>query len=172
MSCDDHDGGTTKLFIHPPRSALDHNLPSKYSDQLAHCSIRTRTIKPMSTKYYSNTFQMHEQRANFNGIDTCNISSYRKFDFVSSLLTELESVAIMNRPDINSLLNQLVDERILSKEAATGKRKYASTSTSSVDFSKYYRGATYISFESAMSMQKDISNNDMISATRMIDQGR
>ena len=78
----------------------------------------------------------------------------------------------MNRPDINSLLNQLVDERILSKEAATGKRKYASTSISSVDFSKYYRGATYISFESAMSMQKDISNNDMISATRMIDQGR
>ena len=81
---------------------------------------------------------MHEQRANFNGIDTCNISSYHRFDFVSSLLTELESVAIVNRPDINSLLNQLVDERIMSKETAKGKRNFATSSTTSVDFYKYY----------------------------------
>ena len=164
MTCDDHNGGSTKLFIHPPRSALEHNLPSKYSDQLAHCSIRTRTIKPMSKKYYSNAFQMHEQRANFNGIDTCNISTYRRFDFVSTLLTKLESVAIANRPDINSLLNQLVDERVISKETAEGKRKFATSSTTSVDFYKYYYGATYVPFESAMSMQKDLSNN-MISVT-------
>ncbi len=164
LTCEDHHGGTTKLFIHPPRSALEHNLPSRYSDQLAHCSIRTRTIKPMSKKYYSNAFQMHEQRANFNGIDTCNISSYRRFDFVSSLLTELESVAIVNRPDINSLLNQLVDERVMSKETAKGKRNFATSSTTSVDFYKYYYGATYVPFESAMSMHKDLSIN-MISVT-------
>ena len=126
----------------------------------------------MAKKYYSNAFQMHEQRGSFNGVDTCNISSYRKFDFVSSLLTKFESVSIVNRPDINSLLNQLVDERILSKEVATGKRNYATSSTAAVDFSKYYHGATFVPFESAMSMQKDLANNDIISVSRMIDNSR
>ena len=139
MTCDDHHGGTTKLFIHPPRSPLQHNLPSKYSDQLCHCSIRTRTIKPMAKKYYSNAFQMHEQRGSFNGVDTCNISSYRKFDFVSSLLTKFESVSIVNRADINSLLNQLVEERVMSKSVAIGKRNFAYKTCSEYNFKKYYK---------------------------------
>ena len=39
MTCDDHDQGTTSFIIHPPRSPSFHNLSSKYSDQLSHCSI-------------------------------------------------------------------------------------------------------------------------------------
>ena len=169
MTCDDHHGGTTKLFIHPPRSALGHNLPSKYSDQLCHCAIWTRTIKPMAKKYYSNAFQMHEQRGSFNGVDTCNISSYRKFDFVSSLLTKFESVSIVNRADINSLFNQLVEERVISKTMAIDKRDFAYKTYSDYNFNKYYQGATYVPFESAISMQQDLSNNACISVTKMID---
>ena len=172
MTCDDHHGGTTKLFIHPPRSALGHNLPSKYSDQLCHCAIWTRTIKPMAKKYYSNAFQMHEQRGSFNGVDTCNISSYRKFDFVSSLLTKFESVSIVNRADINSLLNQLVEERVISKTMAIGKRDFAYKTYSDYNFNKYYQGATYVPFKSAISMQQDLSNNAFISVTKRIDHDR
>ena len=75
----------------------------------------------MSRKYYLTAYQMHEQRANFKGIDTCDISSYRRFDFNSSLLSKFEAVSIVNRPDINALLNQLVEEKIISKETANGK---------------------------------------------------
>ena len=165
LTCKDHNHGTTSFIIHPPRSPSFHNLPSKYSDQLAHCSIRTQTIKPMSKKYYSNAFQMHEQRGSFNGIDTCNISTYRKFDFHSTLLSQYESCSLMNRPDINSLLNQLVEEKAISKVTANGKREYASSRYNGFDFSKYYAGATYVPFHVSMSMQRDILSNSLITVT-------
>ena len=111
MIYNDHNHRSIKLFVYPPRSVFKNNLPSIYSDQLLHCSIRTQTIKPMSRKYYSTAYQMHEQRANFKGIDTCNISNYCRFDFNSSLLSKFEAVSIVNRPDINALLNQLVEEK-------------------------------------------------------------
>ena len=77
ITCNDNDHGSIKSFVHPPISVFNNNIPSIYSDQLSHCSIRTQTIKPMERKYYSTAFQIHEQRANFNGINTCNISTYR-----------------------------------------------------------------------------------------------
>ena len=159
MTCDEHDHGSIKSFVHPPRSAFNNNLPSIYSDQLSHCSIRTRTIKPMAKKYYSTAFQMHEQRANFNGIDTCNISTYRQFNFNSSLLSKFEAVSIVNRPDINALLNQLVEEKIISKEIANGKRTFASKLTENIDFTKYHCGPTYVPFEACMSMQRDLRSS-------------
>ena len=70
----------------------------------------------MSRKYYSTAFQMHEQRANFKGIDTCNISTYRQFHFNSSLLSKFEAVSIVNRSDINALLNQLVEEKLYQRK--------------------------------------------------------
>ena len=163
MTCDEHDKGTTSLFVHTPRSPGHHSLPSKFSDQLSHCAIRTRSIKPMQKKYYSTSYQMHEQRGSFNGIDTCNISTYRKFDFRSSLLSKYESRAIINRPDINALLNQLIEEKTLSKFTANGKRAYASKLFFEFDFTKYYIGATYVPFEAAMSMQRELSNNAIVS---------
>ena len=87
---------------------------------------------------------MHEQRGCFNGVETCNISTYRKFNYNSQLQTYLESCAIINRPDINALLNQLVEERIISKVTANGKRNYAASPFDDFDFSKYYVGATYV----------------------------
>lgn len=165
MTCDDHDKGSKSLFIHPPRSPSQYGLPSKYSDQLSHCAIRTRSIKPIQKNYYSTSYQMHEQRGAFNGIDTCNISTYRKFDFNSALLSEVEAVSIVNRPDINGLLNQLVEERRLTKVTVNGKREYADKVYGEVDFKKYYLGGTYVPFEAAMSMQRDLSNNTIIKVT-------
>ena len=45
---------------------------------------------------YSNSFQMHEQRGTFNGIDTCNVTSYGRFDFCSKILNESEGRSIGN----------------------------------------------------------------------------
>ena len=165
LTCDDHNNGTKTYLIHAPRSPLKHNLPSKYSDQLSHCSIRTRTIKPMAKKYYSNSFQMHEQRGSFNGIDTCNISTYRKFDFNSSLLSAFESSSILNRPDINALLRQLVDENVISKSVAVGKRDFACETYSNYDFDKYCKGATYVPFDVALAMHKETTNNLLVTVT-------
>ena len=103
--------------------------------------------------------KIHEQRANFKGIHTCNISTYCQFNFNSSLLSKFEAFSIVNRPNINALLNQLVEEKIISKETANGKRAYASTFTYNIDFTKYHCGATYVPFESYMSMQRYLSSS-------------
>ena len=109
------------MMIHPPRQPSG-NLPSKYSDQLCHCCVRSRTIKPLQKRGYSTAYQMHEQRGTFNGINTCNITSYRNFNFRSVLLRNAEARSIINRPDINALLSQMVEEGTMSKFVAEGKR--------------------------------------------------
>lgn len=159
MTCPNHDKGTTLLMIHPPRSPSTHTLSSSYSDQLAYCAIRTRTIKPMQKKYYSTSYQMHEQRGSFNGIDTCNITTFRKFDFNSKLLSTLESYYIRNRPDVNSLLDQLIREKRLSSFVADSKRVFACNTCKNINFETYLYGATYVPFIAAMSMHKELTNN-------------
>ena len=73
MVCKEHHQGNRLVYIHPLRQP-HHILPCKYSDQICHAVIKPRTITQKKAQIYSNSFQMHEQRGNFNGIDTCNIT--------------------------------------------------------------------------------------------------
>ena len=93
------------MYIHPPRSPHFHSLSSKQGDQLCQVVLKTRTISPIKASKYSTTYQMHEQRGFFQGIDTCNVTNFGDFSFNSVLLEESESVSIANRPNVNSLLN-------------------------------------------------------------------
>ena len=52
LTCKDHDKGSKLYHIHTPRQPL-HNLPSKYSDQLCHCVMRCRTVKPLQKSIWS-----------------------------------------------------------------------------------------------------------------------
>ena len=155
LTCKDHTKGSKLYHIHIPRKP-GPTLPSKYSDQLSHCVMRCRTVKPMKKSKYSIAYQMHEQRGSFNGIDTCNVTSYRDFSFRSKLLSDYESMYILNRPDINSLLNQLVDERAISKHTAYDKRSYAKEVYNNFNFEPYITGATYVPLECALQMKHDV----------------
>ena len=55
---------------------------------------------------------MHEQRGSFSGIDACSITNVGKFDFTSIILGESEARSIICCPEINALLNNLVQEKI------------------------------------------------------------
>ena len=154
LTCHDHDRGSKLYSIHPPRQPI-HNLPSRYSDQLCHCVMKCRTVKPIQKSKYSIGFQMHEQRGSFNGIDTCNITSYRDFSFRSKLLSDCEARSILNRPDINSLLNQLVDEDVITKQTANDKKLHASELYDNFDFDPYVVGATYVPLECALQIKRD-----------------
>ena len=81
MTCKDHNGGNSKLMVHPCRQ-LYHILSSERADQLCHAVIKGRTIKPMKASSYSNAFQMHEQRGTFTGIDTSSITNFEKYRFL------------------------------------------------------------------------------------------
>ena len=152
MTCKDHNDGSTSCMIHPPRQPL-HILPSKFSDQLCHAVIKPRTVSTSKAQKYSNTYQMHEQRGNFNGIDTCSLTQYRNFKLLSYLLQENESRSIIGRADINALLTQCVNEGDLTVEIASNYRNLASKI--SLDIENLSYGATYVPIDIAIFLGKD-----------------
>ena len=159
LTCMEHDKGTNKLMIHPLRIP-NHIIPSFYSDQMSHCVIRSRTIKPMKSSIFSNGYQMHEQRGCFNGIDTCNVTTFRRFNIPSKLLRDSQVRSMFNRPDINALLNQFVEEKVLSKNCALLKRSYAEIMGKKINFEQYSNGGTYVPLEHTIMMKRDLINLD------------
>ena len=93
---------------------------------------------------------MHEQRGNFNGIDTCSLTQYRNFKLLSFLLQENELRSLKGRADINALLTQLVKEKVLSPEIAANYRKMAEEATLNIDYLS--QGATYVPIDVAVDM--------------------
>ena len=117
MVCKYHNKGSSSDYTHRLRQP-NHILPCKYLDQICHAVIKPRTIKKMKAQKYSNTFQMQEQRGNFNDTDICSITKYRNFMLISVLLEGYESRSIRGRPDINALLNQFLKEELISPQFA------------------------------------------------------
>ena len=68
---------------------------------------------------------MHEQRGSFQGIDTCDVTDFGDFSFCSVLLDESESRSIINRPDINSLLDNLEQDGLMTSVTVEGLRERA-----------------------------------------------
>ena len=152
MKCQKHNKGCKKMYIHPPRSPTHHNLCSKIGDQLSHAILKTRTISPLKVTKYSNTYQIHEQRGSFQGIDTCNVLEYGNFTTNSVFLAQLESYLIANWLDINALIDQLVKKHVICKSAATKMRDRAQKSSPpQITIDKCLHGATYLPLNEAMS---------------------
>ena len=152
-TCRFHNKGTNKIYLHTPRQP-HHILPSAKGDQLCHAVIRPRTIKPMKASKFNTTYQMHEQRGSFQGIDTCDVRTYGDFSFLSRLLDESESRTIALRPDINSLLNKLLQEHKLSEEAVRCMRERSKMHVPNVkDYDAILHGCTYVPLEDALLMQ-------------------
>jgi hypothetical protein len=154
MVCKEHNGGSAKAYVHLLRQP-NHILPCKYSDQICPAVIKLRTITQVKSNYNSNTYQMKEQRGNFNGIDTCNITQYRNFKFLSYLLEENESRSLLGRPDINALLDQFVKEKAIPPEFAENIRAIARVKNEDFNITKYSYGATYVPAKVATSMQQE-----------------
>ena len=102
---------------------------------------------------------MHEQRGTFNGIDTCSLTTFRQFNFTSTLHGEAETRAIVNRPDINSLLYSLTSKKFISKYGAELKRQEAKVLTEGIDFNQYYYGSTFIPVHTAMQFQHEMDDH-------------
>ena len=81
---------------------------------------------------------MHEQRGPFNGIDTCNVTSYGNFEVCSKLLNDSESKAIANRPDINALFNKFCNENKITQEFATLVRKFSREFCDDINFDNIF----------------------------------
>ena len=147
---------------------MAHILPAPTSDQLCDPVIQSRTIKPIKTTPYSTQCQMHEQRGTFYGIDTCSLTNFGRHNFTSFLLSQTESYTIAYRPDINSLLSQLVDEKHLSSCIVNTKREEAKVQNADVDFDSSINGATYVPLNVAIKFEQALQKN-IQSATVIVD---
>ena len=156
LTCNDHNNGTNLFTVHPCR--WTHSLPSKQPDQLCQAVIQPRILKPVKASKYTIGFQMFQQSGSFNGIDTCSATSYGRFDFNSKLIRESEARSIANRPDINAHLSKLREEDIISQYAEDGRRSFATSFSSTVNYERLAKGATYVSLESSVILQNENAN--------------
>eukprot|EP00957_Ditylum_brightwellii_P212249 15367136-Ditylum_brightwellii.AAC.1 len=152
MTYTDHNNGTNKFMIHlccQPH----HNFSADISDQLCHAVIKSRAIKPTKAAQCSNTFSMHKQHGTFNGIDTCSVTTFCKFDFISKLSCDAEARSIQTCPDINALLTTLAQQKVLSEFVVKERLKEAIALTDNIDFETYHESATYVPLQVAMYFQ-------------------
>ena len=157
LTCRNHDGGTSKLYIHPPRTVSI--LPAQKGDQLSHVVTCPRTVKPMKACTYNTTFQMSEQKGSFQGIDTIDVCSVGDFSFCSHLTHENECRCISYRPDINSLLQKLCKCNLISKKAVKEMRDDARVYKEKMQGKEeqLLSGCTYMSLSDALFTQKELS---------------
>ena len=103
LVCRDHGKGFEEgQYIHPPENP-NGNLASTFGDQLAPAVVRPRTINPVKAKYFSHTFQMHEMRGQFDGVDTIRVTDHGNFNRQSTLLARQEDLTIQGRSDIKAM---------------------------------------------------------------------
>ena len=165
LTCREHDGGSKKAYIHPPRQP-HHVIPSQKGDQLCHCVVKPRLIKPMMASSYCITYQMHGQRGSFQGIDTINVTNFRDFSFCSRLLDESESRSIKYHPDINFLLGDLEEKGLLSSEQVASMRKRAMEACPSDEImKKCLSGGTYVTLEYSLVLQHEVGQDKSIKVT-------
>ena len=162
LTCGDHDRGTRKKYIHLARNPFGHNLPSSFGDQLCHVVLKPRLIKPMKASKYSNTYQMHEQKGCFHGIDTCSLTTVGDFSVRDPIIDEQEALSICNRADIIALLTKLERNKIICSGKAEDMKVDAFEKMKNLDISNYICGSTYISIEDAVYLQKNLNEVNLM----------
>ena len=156
LTCNEHDHGTKLHFIHPCR--WKHHLPARRTDQLCQAVVKPRIVRPVRVSKYCSTFQMFQQNGTFNGLDTCSNTTYGNFDSISKLSAEAEARSIANRPDINAHLTKLRKEKVISEYVEKSKREFAERFSSTIDYSVYSNGGTFVTLEASMIMQREMSD--------------
>ena len=164
LTCGDHSGGTYKKYVHLPRNPMHHTLCSNYGDQLCQVVLKPRSIKPMKASSYSNSYQMHEQRGCFHGIDTCSLCSFGDFSNRDVILDENEFISISNRSDISSHLDTLEKNRVLSTGVSRTLKEHAKTfmTKEKINIERCLHGSTYVSMEDAADLQQRLNKTNLI----------
>ena len=158
LTCACHSGGTVHRYYHVPRTPF--GLMSAAGDQLAHCVVHHRDIKPMSPKRFNNTYQLFMQCGSFSGIGMSCLKTNGNFSMKSEMLAHSESLSIACRDDIKGLLGRLEEDGYIHPDTAA---KFRETSGKmhpdggSHARKKYASGATYTLYTDCMRMQRELA---------------
>ena len=154
-TCKEHDGGSSKQYLHPPVNPVTGSIPCTSGDQLAHAVVAPRMIKSMKKNKHSDSYQMQRCCGGFRGTDSCNIMDPHRFDRNSCLSDANTTLALFGRPDIRSKLSQLVREQIIPQcyEADFLELTYSMDYPSRDTFlSECRAGSNFVPLEESMKM--------------------
>jgi len=173
LTCSCHSGGTPKRYYHVPRSPF--GLMSSAGNQLAHCVVHHRTVKPMAPKKFNNTYQLFMQRGSFSGIGMSCLKSNGDFSLKLELLAHGESLSIACRDDIRGLLGQLEDDGHIDPRTATNFRETSDRmhpDGGARARELYSTGATYTLYMDCMKLQKELATAHQVTVARGTLNGR
>ena len=156
LTCEDHNGGFGKRMLHPPLNPVNRHFPQPMSDQLSHAVVCPRVVKPMKEHRFSTSYQMHEIRGSYRGLDTCDVQGYGKFGKKSYLNESNECLALYGREDTKCLLNQNGEDgkwpmdlvKYLMSQSNVIGEKYKEEMEESL------MGSTYVSLRQCLNINK------------------
>jgi hypothetical protein len=154
LVCRNHNHGTVLDYIHVPSHPATI-LPAKFADQLSPAVMQSRVIHPMKVKNYSISFQMHEMRGSFAGLDTLSLGRRQRFDFRSLITLETESVALRCWKDVRGLIMRLLQSGKIP-DTLVDNMMYASENMFSDEVlsRKWFGGATYMNYIDAIKLKQ------------------
>lgn len=154
-TCQEHDGGCSLNYIHPPRNPFTSVYPSSTGDQLSHAVLAPRVVKPIKCNKYSDTYQMQDCYGGYKGVDSCDLLDIGNYSNTNTISENNISLSLYGRQDIRSKLSQLVYEKILPCQYEQQKLDMMEESLSEESLFKIrdcLSGSNFISFEDALSM--------------------
>ena len=112
---------------------------------------------------YSTQFQLCEQRGSFAGIDTFSMTDFQNMEITSTLLAHYESLSIVHRKYINSLLTKLVKDKKIGKCIANLRREEANyvVNKMGINIDESNFGATYVPIDAIMRYVKRQSTSEI-----------
>ena len=163
MTCSNHDKGCKKMYLHTPRHPRTMLLPLN-GERLTHVVLKPRTIKSMKISKYNHTYQMQEQRGDFRGVDTADVTCLRDFGTATTLLDESEALSITHRSDIKALLSQFVIDGEVPSFWAKDRCEVAKRHALLLQKkgSKHAFGATFVSLKDVLDSQKYMRSDQRI----------
>ena len=85
-TCQEHDGGSSLNYLHPPRNPFTSVYPSSTGDQLSHAILAPRVVKPIKCNKYSDTYQMQDCYGGYKGVDSCDLLDVGNYSTTNNIL--------------------------------------------------------------------------------------
>ena len=122
-------------------------MNAREADQLSPCVRKHRVTKQMKASKYCTKFQMFQQRSEYSGVSTMDLTSHSDFSEVKELRSQHEAASIIGRDDMRLLLNKKVSNNEISSELMHNMIKDARIRFNNVDLREHAQGATYVKFQ-------------------------
>jgi hypothetical protein len=159
LTCRNHGGGTRQKMFHvPPAAGPFGTLPPTYGDQIAPVGIMPRVLKAARASKYSHTYSMNKMQGSYGGVDSVNLTTFQKQDYMCPISDSKDGIAIANRDDLRAHVTRLsVDQDplplrppILHSSVANGKLLCAALEQSNApELKSMAAGANFITLEDA-----------------------